>query len=150
MRQRAQCGCFRTIVARPDDEVLVSPALEAGADGYLLKQFEFDRFAPSIQFDLMKKSIVPAIIGAALVLFSVRVSAQSTTVYATAMTNGTINPMLFGNMIELIDDICPGLWAEMLNDRCFEGILPMNNGIYYNGAHDFSRSRLGYEQHLEF
>ena len=52
------------------------------------------------------------------------------------MNSGTISPMLFGNFIELLDDVVPGMWAEMLNDRCFEGIAPMHNGLYYDGAQD--------------
>ena len=83
----------------------------------------------------MKKSPVPAIVGAVLVLFSIRVAAQSSTmVQAAPMTNGTINPMLFGNFIELVDDVTPGMWAEMLNDRCFEGVMPLASWVYYNGA----------------
>ena len=30
--------------------------------------------------------------------------------------------------------LSPGLWAEMLNDRCFEGITPMFSSYYYDGA----------------
>ena len=30
---------------------------------------------------------------------------------------GRIDPKLFGNFIELLDDVVPGMWADMLNDR---------------------------------
>ena len=45
--------------------------------------------------------------------------------------------MLFGNFIELLDDLVPGLWAEMLNDRSFEGVTKPANWVYYDGAPDF-------------
>jgi alpha-N-arabinofuranosidase len=50
---------------------------------------------------------------------------------------GHINPMLFGNFIELLDDLVPGMWAEMLNDRSFEGVTKLSNWVYYDGAPDF-------------
>ena len=42
--------------------------------------------------------------------------------------------MLFGNFIELLDDLVPGMWAEMLNDRGFEGVIPAANWVYYDGS----------------
>jgi alpha-L-arabinofuranosidase len=51
--------------------------------------------------------------------------------------DGRINPMLFGNFIELLDDLVPGMWSEMLNDRGFEGIVPPANWVYYNGSPTF-------------
>jgi hypothetical protein len=48
--------------------------------------------------------------------------------------NGRINPMLFGNFIELLDDLVPGMWAELLNDRGFEGITMPARWVYYDGA----------------
>ncbi len=48
----------------------------------------------------------------------------------------TIDPRLFGNFIELLDDVVPGMWAEMLNDRSFEGIVPPSQWCYYDGAPD--------------
>src|SRR5438094_251907 len=50
---------------------------------------------------------------------------------------GHISPMLFGNFIELLDDLVPGLWAEMLNDRSLEGVTKPANWVYYDGAPDF-------------
>jgi len=45
--------------------------------------------------------------------------------------------MLFGNFIELLDDVVPGMWAEMLNDRSFEGVVPAASWSYYDGKPDF-------------
>ncbi len=50
------------------------------------------------------------------------------------MHSGHINPMLFGGFMELLDDLIPGMWAEMLNDRSFEGVTPRANWCYYDGA----------------
>jgi len=50
---------------------------------------------------------------------------------------GRVNPRLFGNFIELLDDVAPGLWAEMLNDRSFEGVVPCLNPFYYDGTPNF-------------
>lgn len=41
---------------------------------------------------------------------------------------------LFGNFIELLDDVTPGMWAELLNDRSFEGVVPAANWCYYDGS----------------
>jgi len=51
--------------------------------------------------------------------------------------DGRINPRLFGNFIELLDDLCPGMWAEMLNDRGFEGVVPPAKWVYYDGSPTF-------------
>jgi alpha-N-arabinofuranosidase len=58
-------------------------------------------------------------------------------VRAAALNGGRVNPMLFGNFVELLDDVVPGMWAEMLNDRSFEGVLKAANWSYYDGAPDF-------------
>ncbi len=42
--------------------------------------------------------------------------------------------MLYGGFIELLDDLVPGMWAEMLDDRSFEGVLPPSAWCYYNGV----------------
>src|SRR5215472_16965916 len=47
---------------------------------------------------------------------------------------GQINPKLFGNFIELLEDVVPGTWAEMLNDRSFEGVTRPSNWCYYDGS----------------
>ncbi len=58
-------------------------------------------------------------------------------VSTTPMHSGRINPMLFGNFIELLDDLVPGMWAEMLNDRSFEGVTGRANWCYYDGEPNF-------------
>lgn len=64
-------------------------------------------------------------------------SAQSSAVICNEPLNsGRIEPELFGNFIELLDDVVPGMWAEMLNDRSFEGIAPLSTWCYYDGAPD--------------
>ena len=50
--------------------------------------------------------------------------------------SGQIDPKLFGNFIELLDDVVPGMWAEMLNDRSFEGVTRPANWCYYDGSLD--------------
>ena len=62
--------------------------------------------------------------------------------------DGRIDPKLFGNFIELLDDLVPGMWAEMLNDRGFEGVTPAANWVYYDGSPDVLRSGLGQERGL--
>lgn len=46
---------------------------------------------------------------------------------------GRISPMLYGGFVELLDDVVPGMWAEMLGDRGFEGILPTAKWCYFRG-----------------
>ena len=58
------------------------------------------------------------------------------TVTSQPLHGGRVDPKLFGNFIELLDDVVPGMWAEMLNDRSFEGILPAANWCYYDGSPD--------------
>src|SRR6266550_4559969 len=50
---------------------------------------------------------------------------------------GRISPKLFGNFVELLDDVVPGLWAEMLNDRAFAGVTPCLLPFYYDGVPNF-------------
>src|SRR5204863_9756109 len=51
--------------------------------------------------------------------------------------DGKVSPLLFGNFIELLDDVAPAMWAEMLNDRSFEGVEPARRGNYFDGTPDF-------------
>ena len=64
-------------------------------------------------------------------------SPVTTVIHAEPLHAGRIDPMLFGNFVELLDDLVPGMWAEMLNDRSFEGIIPAANWSYYDGKPDF-------------
>lgn len=51
---------------------------------------------------------------------------------AEPMHSGRITNMLYGGFIEVLDDLIPGMWAEMLNDRGFEGVTP-TRWFYYTG-----------------
>ncbi|MGA2248046.1 MAG: alpha-L-arabinofuranosidase C-terminal domain-containing protein [Verrucomicrobiota bacterium] len=50
---------------------------------------------------------------------------------------GRIEPTLFGNFMELLEDVVPGSWAELLNDRSFAGVVPPADWVYYDGSLDF-------------
>jgi hypothetical protein len=55
-------------------------------------------------------------------------------VSARPLSNGSIDPKLFGNFVELLEDVVPGMWAEMLNDRAFDGVIPGADWSYYDGS----------------
>jgi alpha-N-arabinofuranosidase len=57
-------------------------------------------------------------------------------VFSRPSTAGRISPMLYGGFVELLDDHVPGMWAEMLGDRGFEGVLPTSIWDYYRGEPD--------------
>ena len=48
--------------------------------------------------------------------------------------SGRISPMLYSGFVELLDDVVPGMWAEMLGDRNFEGLLPTAKWVYHLGG----------------
>jgi len=54
-------------------------------------------------------------------------------VLSEPLHQGRISPLLYGGFIELLDDHVPGMWAEMLGDRGFEGVLPTANWDYFRG-----------------
>jgi alpha-N-arabinofuranosidase len=54
-------------------------------------------------------------------------------VLAQPLHEGRISPMLYGGFVELLDDVVPGMWAEMLGDRGFEGVLPTSTWDYFRG-----------------
>src|SRR5262245_16992833 len=58
---------------------------------------------------------------------------QAVEISARPLHEGRISPMLCGNFIELLDDLVPGMRAEMLNDRGFEGVTRPNSGVYFDG-----------------
>ncbi|MEN6425938.1 MAG: alpha-L-arabinofuranosidase C-terminal domain-containing protein [Phycisphaerales bacterium] len=47
---------------------------------------------------------------------------------------GNISLMLYSGFVELLDDVVPGMWAEMLGNRDFEGVLPAANWAYHLGT----------------
>ena len=77
---------------------------------------------------------------AALLISALNSTAQtpksSTVINAEPLNQGKLNPKLFGNFVELLNDVAPGMWAEMLNDRSFEGVVPARDGIYFDGSPD--------------
>lgn len=58
-------------------------------------------------------------------------------IHSEPLNTGRVSPRLFGNFIELLNDVVPGMWAEMLNDRSFEGVLPLHRNVYFDGRPDF-------------
>ena len=58
-------------------------------------------------------------------------------IHREPLQHGQIDPKLFGNFIELLDDLVPAMWAELLNDRSFEGVIPQANWCYFDGSPDF-------------
>jgi alpha-L-arabinofuranosidase len=76
-------------------------------------------------------------LGVAAAASSVNGAEPSLKVFNRPLHSGRINPMLFGNFIELLDDLVPGMWAEMLNDRGFEGVVPPAKWVYYDGSPTF-------------
>jgi alpha-N-arabinofuranosidase len=55
-------------------------------------------------------------------------------VHSEPLHSGRISPKLFGNFVELLDDVVPGLWSEMLNDRAFAGVTRCLSPFYYDGV----------------
>lgn len=88
----------------------------------------------------MKPVIILPLLTAALVSSSVPTRAEPARVHATIhsqpLNSGRIDPKVFGNFIELLDDVVPGMWAELLNDRSFEGVVPAANWCYFDGSPD--------------
>src|SRR5580698_6473848 len=88
----------------------------------------------------MTKSFAAALLAAGLTMLCSRAPADpariAATVHSESLNAGTIDPKIFGNFIELLDDVVPGMWAELLNDRSFEGVVPPVNWCYYDGTLD--------------
>ena len=59
-------------------------------------------------------------------------------IYPEALHAGRITPLFYGNFIELLDDLIPGMWAEMLGNRGFEGVEPTASWVYHQGALNLS------------
>jgi alpha-L-arabinofuranosidase len=94
-----------------------------------------------IKRSLRIKRFVAGILSAAgVAFFSCGTKAQpakvSAIIHSQPMHGGRIDPMLFGNFVELLDDVTPGMRAELLNDRSFEGVEPAANWSYYDGSLD--------------
>ena len=63
-----------------------------------------------------------------------RAAGSDALIHGEPLHSGRVNPRLFGNFIELLDDVVPGLWSEMLNDRSFEGVKRAIDPVYFDGA----------------
>src|ERR1700691_102062 len=89
----------------------------------------------------MRKFFAAVVLSAGFLFFGLAASAEpaktTVTIRSDALNSGTVDPKLFGNFIELLDDVVPGMWAEMLNDRSFEGIEPLSPRVYFDGTPDF-------------
>ena len=89
----------------------------------------------------MNRSRALALLSFFLAVPACRILAQSPAppaiVHSQPLHSGRINPKLFGNFIELLDDVAPAMWAEMLNDRSFEGVTKLAAWCYYDGSPDF-------------
>jgi alpha-L-arabinofuranosidase len=83
----------------------------------------------------MKHFIVTALL-AATIPVAAQDSHTNAIVRAEPLAGGRIEPTLFGNFMELLDDVVPGSWAELLNDRSFAGVVPTANWVYYDGSLD--------------
>lgn len=92
---------------------------------------KFSRF--SLTLDGMKQFLALVL---AFSLLAPKMGAGTTVIHAEPLNQGHIDPMLFGNFIELLDDVVPGMWSEMLNDRSFEGTGKLSGWCYYDGSPD--------------
>jgi alpha-L-arabinofuranosidase len=59
---------------------------------------------------------------------------QTVTVSSVPLHAGRVSPLLYGGFIELLDDLVPGMRAEMLNDVKLAGVEPPAAAYYYTGA----------------
>src|SRR5437879_2373101 len=48
------------------------------------------------------------------------------TVSSEPLFDTPLSPLIYGDFIEFINDLIPGMWAEKLQDRSFEGVLQPN------------------------
>src|SRR5450759_1937627 len=81
-----------------------------------------------------KALLIASVLAAAVIHSSGEALEATVTVSSRPLHAGRVSPMLFGNFMELLDDLVPSMWAEMLNDRSFEGVTPRANWAYGDGA----------------
>lgn len=80
-------------------------------------------------------SFVP-LLGLALTTLRLQAAPVLITIDSEPLHRGIVDQKIFGNFIELLEDVAPGMWAELLSDRSFEGILPAANWCYYDSSPD--------------
>ncbi len=49
--------------------------------------------------------------------------------------DGTISPFIYGEFVEFLNDLIPGMWAERIRDRSFEGLSQPT--MFYRKEKDF-------------
>ncbi len=82
------------------------------------------------------KSFFAAVLLTAAIPLSAQDSRTNAIIHAEPLPHGRIEPTLFGNFMELLDDVVPGCRAELLNDRSFAGVVPTADWVYYDGSLD--------------
>jgi alpha-L-arabinofuranosidase len=82
------------------------------------------------------KSLFAAALLAATLPLAAQNPATNAIIRAEPIPGARIEPTLFGNFMELLDDVVPGSWAELLNDRSFAGVVPTADWVYYDGSLD--------------
>lgn len=82
------------------------------------------------------KSLFAATFLAAATSAAAQAAPVQAIIRAEPLAGGRIEPTLFGNFMELLDDVVPGSWAELLNDRSFAGVVPTADWVYYDGSLD--------------
>jgi alpha-L-arabinofuranosidase len=82
------------------------------------------------------KSLFAVAIMAATIPLAAQNSRTDAIILAEPLSRARIEPTLFGNFMELLDDVVPGSWAELLNDRSFAGVIPTADWVYYDGSLD--------------
>jgi alpha-L-arabinofuranosidase len=82
------------------------------------------------------KFLVTTALLAAAIPIAAQNSPVNATIRAEPLPGARIEPTLFGNFMELLDDVVPGSWAELLNDRSFAGVVPTADWVYYDGSLD--------------
>src|SRR5580658_8283485 len=80
------------------------------------------------------KSFVATILLAAAMPLAAQNARTNAVIRADPLPGGRLEPTLFGNFMELLDDVVPGSRAELLNDRSFAGVLPAADWVYYDGS----------------
>jgi len=82
------------------------------------------------------KILVTTAVMAAAFPITAQNSRVNVTIRAEPLPGARIEPTLFGNFMELLEDVVPGSWAELLNDRSFAGVVPAADWVYYDGSLD--------------